>query len=89
MTTDEHLLVATMLTKMFQYMSVFSEILRSRGVIEKDDFAAFSQFSFQQTERWPKFLAAVLQEYSQTANRLNLEKVAQEIQEIADNLPKT
>ncbi len=41
MTSDEHILLIIMLTKQLQLTKTLVELLRSRGVLDADDFQAF------------------------------------------------
>lgn len=41
MTKEEHLLMISLFTKQVQFVKVILEILKSRGIVEHDDPAAF------------------------------------------------
>lgn len=43
MTSEEHLLMIYMLARQYRAIKTLLEILRSRDIIERDDFEAFAQ----------------------------------------------
>jgi len=69
MTAEEHLLIATMLAKQFQYTEVLIRILQSRGLIEGDDLSAFLAFVREDREHNDRRLQSMKAEYRKSAKK--------------------
>ena len=73
MTQQEHLLVLTMLTKQMQSTKVLVDVLKSRGLLEGDDAAAFQSAVAHDLDSNAALFQDALKEYLGFAKHLRIE----------------
>jgi hypothetical protein len=71
-TTPEHLLVLTILTKQLQQTKIIIDILKSRGILKGDDAQAFGFAASSDPETNAALFQDVLREYLKFAKRLEI-----------------
>lgn len=69
-TPEEHKLILWMLAQQTVRFKALLELLRSRGVLENDDFAAFEHLAESQSD---EILAAVAEQYIEFGESLGLQ----------------
>lgn len=72
MTPEEHLLIAAMLAKQFQYTEMLIRLLQSRGLIEGDDLSAFLAFVREDQTHNERRLLSMKGEYQRAAKEIGL-----------------
>jgi hypothetical protein len=59
MTSDEHILLIIMLTKQLQLTKMLVELVRSRGVLDADDFQAFGALVRKRASPSPQTVTSI------------------------------
>lgn len=77
MTPNEHKLIVYMLAQQTVRFKALLELLRARGILENDDFAAFEHLA--EAQSGDELLAAIAEQYTEFAVSLGLQ----------DSLPKS
>jgi hypothetical protein len=72
MTPQEHELMATMFAKQLRYIELLVQILRSRGIVEGDDLAAFLSLVRADQGNKTAALRAAKAEYRKAAKEIGL-----------------
>ena len=73
MTTNEHYLVITVLARQYQYVKTLIQILKSRGVLETDDFRAFQSLVVLDEASNDALLHRATEEYLTLAQNLGVD----------------
>ena len=73
MTDKEHLLVVSLLTRQAQFTKVLINILKSKGIMEGDDAAAYQQVTAQDQQSNAAIFYDTAMEYLKVAKGLGIQ----------------